>query len=48
MRCRVKASRLAPSTPPGSTPVYRPDAGVHVKAGATEVEGNAAERCPQG
>jgi hypothetical protein len=33
----VQASRLVRSTPPGSTPAYRPDAGVHVKAAATGV-----------
>jgi hypothetical protein len=33
----VQASRLVRSTPPGSTPVNRPDAGVHVKAAATGV-----------
>ena len=34
-RCRVQASRLVRSSPPGSTPAHRPDAGVHVKAAAT-------------
>ena len=34
MRCRVQASRLVRSIPPGSTPDNRPDAGGHVKAGA--------------
>ncbi len=43
-RCRVQASRLVRSTPPGSTPAHRPDAGVHVKAGA---ESNV-ERRPLG
>jgi len=34
LRCRVQASRLVRSTPPGSTPDHRPGVGVHVKAGA--------------
>jgi len=36
------------STPPGSTPVYRPHAGVHVKAAATAVEGTATEGAAHG
>jgi hypothetical protein len=49
-RCRVQASRLVRSIPPGSTPAHRPDAGVHVKAGAERSGGqrNAAERRPEG
>ena len=47
LRCRVQASRLVRSTPPGSTPGHRPDAGVHVKAGAQR-NANGAERRPQG
>src|SRR6476646_3499253 len=42
-RCRVQASRLVRSTPPGSIPAHRPGAGVHVKAAATGVEGTATE-----